>query len=168
MSAGSVAVRAESPRTADATRLLAEAFDELARRYADYSQTDAAQFPVEQAEQVGAVFLVARFADSAAAVGCVVLRPLPDFAERTAEMKRMFVVAEARGRGVGSALMAAVEREAHTLVYTRLRLETGVRQPEAIALYEKHGFVRIACWGAYAVDPDSVCYEKVMVPSTEL
>ena len=160
-----ISVRAESPRTEDATRLLGEAFDELARRYADYSQTDAARLPVEQAEQTGAVFLIARFADNVAAVGCVVLRPLPDFAEPTTEMKRMFVLAEARGRGVGSALMAAVEREARTMGYTRLRLETGVLQPEAIALYEKYGFVRIACWGAYAADPDSVCYEKVLATS---
>lgn len=158
----SVSVRAESLRTEDATRLLREAFNELACRYAEYSQTDAALFPVEQAEQMGAVFLVARLT-GVQAVGCVVLRPLPsDDGQSTAEMKRMFVTVAARGRGVGSALMASVEREARALGYSRLRLETGDLQPEAIALYEKHGFVCIPCWGTYATDPASVCYEKVM------
>ncbi|MBC7806117.1 MAG: GNAT family N-acetyltransferase [Akkermansiaceae bacterium] len=156
-----ISVRAESPRTEDATRLLREAFNELARRYAEYSQTDAALFPVEQAEQAGAVFLIARLA-GVQAVGCVVLRPLPCDGQSTAEMKRMFVTVEARGRGVGSALMALVEREARALGYSRLRLETGDLQPEAIALYEKHAFIRIPCWGTYATDPASVCYEKVI------
>lgn len=155
-----IVVRAESPRTQDATRLLSEAFDELACRYPEYGQTDAALFPVEQAEQPGATFLVARLAD-AGTVGCVVLRPIPGGERPTAEVKRLFVSVEARGRGVGSALVASVEREARALGYTRLRLETGFLQPEAIALYEKHGFVRIPCWGAYADNPASVCYEKV-------
>jgi putative acetyltransferase len=57
--------------------------------------------------------------------------------------------------------MAAVDREARALGYARLRLETGFLLPESIALYEKHGFVHIPCWGAYADDPASVCYEKV-------
>lgn len=156
-----ISVQRESIHTSDASRLLAEAFDELARRYADYSQTDAALFPVEHVEQAGAVFLVARLDDSTT-VGCVALRPLAVGGEPTAEMKRMFVMAEARGRGVGSALMAAVEREAQAMGYSRLRLETGDLQPEAIALYEKYSFVRIPCWGSYASDPDSVCYEKYL------
>ncbi|MBC8139505.1 MAG: GNAT family N-acetyltransferase [Fibrella sp.] len=156
-----ITIRIESPRTIDATRLLDEAFAELARRYTDYSRTDAALFAIEQAEQTGAAFLVARLADNTA-VGCVVLRPLRGDGEPMAEMKRMFVMAEAWGRGVGSALMAAVEGAARAIGYSRLRLETGILQPEAMALYEKHRFVRVACWGTYADDPDSICYEKLL------
>lgn len=72
--------------------------------------------------------------------GCVALRALE---ADTAEMKRMFVRLEYQGKGVGRALSEALIREARAMGYSRMRLDTSVRQVEALTLYERMGFVRI-------------------------
>jgi putative acetyltransferase len=77
-----------------------------------------------------------------------------------AELKRMFVAPEARGAGVATALLAALETTAVGLGVTRLVLETGPRQPDAIALYEKHGYRAIPNFGPYINDPLSLCFAK--------
>lgn len=64
--------------------------------------------------------------------------------DRTAEIKRMYVVPEARGHGVARALLGALEDAARRLGYARLRLDTGPDQPHARALYESAGFAAIA------------------------
>jgi putative acetyltransferase len=95
------------------------------------------------------------------AVGIAAL-VLPDEAGESpeAELKRMFVAPEARGAGVATALLFAVERTAVDLGIRRLVLETGPRQPEAIALYEKHGYAPIPNFGPYINDPLSLCFAK--------
>ena len=108
-----------------------------------------------------AVVLVARDADGTA-VGCGGLRPLGDGA---AEVKRMYVVPEARGRGLSKALLAGLEAAAAERGWTTLRLETGPRQPEAIRLYEGAGYRPIPAFGPYVDDPDAGCslyYERVL------
>jgi putative acetyltransferase len=77
----------------------------------------------------------------------------------SAELKSMFVVPEARGRGVGRAILAAIE-EALSGRVTTLRLETGTKQPEAIGLYESAGFSRCGPFGSYRDDPLSIFMEK--------
>jgi putative acetyltransferase len=79
---------------------------------------------------------------------------------RAAELKRMFVAPEARGAGVATALLSALEATAVELGVPRLVLETGPRQPEAIALYEKHGYAAIPNFGPYINDPLSLCFAK--------
>ena len=82
-----------------------------------------------------ALVLVAR-ADDGTPVGCGALRPLdPD----AAEVKRMYVVPAARGHGVSELLLAGLEEAARRRGWTTLRLETGTRQPEALALYAGAG-----------------------------
>ena len=108
-----------------------------------------------------AVVLVARDADGRA-VGCGALRPLGGGA---AEIKRMYVVPAARGRGVSRQLLTALEAAAAERGWTTLRLETGPRQPEAIGLYESAGYRPIEAFGAYVTDPDAGCslyYERVL------
>jgi GNAT superfamily N-acetyltransferase len=61
----------------------------------------------------------------------------------TAEIKRMYVVPEARGRGAARALLGALEDAARELGYVRARLDTGVSQPHARALYESAGYTAI-------------------------
>ncbi len=73
-------------------------------------------------------------------VGCAMLAPL---AGDRCELKRMFVTANARGLGAGRALLAAAKRYAADAGYTIMQLDTGPRQTEAIALYERDGFRRI-------------------------
>lgn len=76
------------------------------------------------------------------------------------ELKRMFVRPEARGRCVGELLLAELERRAQAEGVTVLRLETGVRQPAAIRLYERAGYVRRGPFGGYTDEPLSVFMEK--------
>jgi putative acetyltransferase len=101
------------------------------------------------------VFFVAR--EEGMALGC---GALVGGADGSAELKRMWVVPIARGRGVGRAILAAIERTAQASDVTVIRLETGIRQPEAIGLYRAAGFVEIAPFGSYHPDPLSTFMEK--------
>lgn len=78
----------------------------------------------------------------------------------TGEIRRMYVVPEHRGRGLSRQLLGALEGEASGLGYERVRLETGVRQHEAIGLYRSAGFEPIERYGPYVDDELSVCFEK--------
>jgi GNAT superfamily N-acetyltransferase len=107
------------------------------------------------------VVLLARD-DAGAVLGCGALRQL---GPGTAELKRMYVVPAARGRGVSKVVLAALEDAARERGWTTLRLETGPRQPEAIALYAGSGYRAIGAFGAYAGDPgatDSLFFERVL------
>ncbi len=108
-----------------------------------------------------AVFLVA--VDDGVALGGGGLRLL---GEGAAEIKRMWVRPAARGRGVARALLAALEDEARSRGVTRMKIETGDRQHEAMALYERAGYARCPCWGAYAEADDSVCFTRPLTSST--
>jgi GNAT superfamily N-acetyltransferase len=112
--------------------------------------------PVDLAPPRG-VFLVARTDDGP--VGCGGIR---EHTDDIAELKRMYVVPAARRLGIARGLLAELERRAVALAYARVRLETGVRQPEAIALYESCGYVPIERYGHYRASPMSRCFEKVL------
>ena len=77
----------------------------------------------------------------------------------SAEVKSMFVLPEARGRGIGRAILAAIEGALRGRVAT-LRLETGINQDAALRLYESAGFHRRGPFGRYRDDPLSVFMEK--------
>jgi GNAT superfamily N-acetyltransferase len=79
-----------------------------------------------------------------------------------AELKRVFVAPEHRGCGYGKRLLAELERRAVACGYTKLMLETGDRQPESIALYERAGFRRIPNYGPYVGSHWSVCFAKAI------
>lgn len=138
---------------ARAVALVAELDGELAARYPPEQRFGA----VDPAEVDGdrGVFLVA--ADGGRALGCGALRLLDT---TTAEVKRMYVRPEARGRRLATRILSALEGHAREAGLTRLVLETGDAQTEAIALYTRAGFTRVPCWGAYAGSPTSVCMAK--------
>jgi GNAT superfamily N-acetyltransferase len=77
-----------------------------------------------------------------------------------AEIKRMYVAPNARGRRVGRQILDVLEAEARRLGVTRVVLETGPRQPEAIALYAHAGFVEVPLFGEYVGSKFSVCMAK--------
>lgn len=82
------------------------------------------------------------------------------FADGDAEIKRMYVVPSARGRGYARAILAALERAAADAGRRRVVLETGTQQPEAIALYESSGYLPVPKFGIYRHEPPSRCYGK--------
>jgi putative acetyltransferase len=100
-------------------------------------------------------FLVLR--DGGRAVAC---GGICRFDETRAELKRMYVVPEKRGRGHGRSLLEALEAEALRLGYRGLVLETGDRQPEALGLYRSSGYEPMPCYGVYATRALSLCFEK--------
>ena len=144
---------------ADVQRLTAAQQDELRARYEGGQEPGT---PPSAADV--SVVLVARDA-AGEALACGALREL---AYGVAEIKRMYVVPAARGRGLSKVVLAALEAAARERGWTTLRLETGPRQPEAIALYEGAGYRPIPAVGAYVGAPDaaeSLFYERVLDPT---
>jgi GNAT superfamily N-acetyltransferase len=143
-----------------AQALIGELDRELAALYPEPGATHFRLDPDEVAAGTGS-FLLARDA-AGEPLGCGAVRRV---APGVVELKRMFTRPAARRTGVGRALLAALEEAARALGATRLVLETGSRSPEAIALYERAGFVRTAPWGEYLASADtSVCMEKSLAP----
>jgi len=140
--------------SAEAQALIGALNAELSSRYPEDGATHFRLDPDEVAEGRGAFMIASQSGES---VGCGAVRKNDDGA---GEIKRMYVVPSRRGHGAGRAILDALEAEARTLGLTRLVLETGVRQPEAIALYARAGFVEIAPFGEYVGSPLSVCMAK--------
>ncbi len=92
-------------------------------------------------------------------VGCGAFKP---FDENSVEIKRMYVLPTNRGFGIAAAILTELEAWAAELGYTRCVLETGKKQPEAIALYSKSGYAVIPNFGQYAGVENSVCFEKLL------
>ncbi|MBB2942161.1 GNAT superfamily N-acetyltransferase [Actinoplanes lutulentus] len=79
-----------------------------------------------------------------------------------AELKRMFTLSAARGRGVARRMLAVIEESAREAGCARVVLETGDKQPEAIALYESAGYVRIPDFGFYQGHEGVLSYAKAL------
>ena len=93
------------------------------------------------------------------AVGCGGIRALDG---DSVELKRFFVDRAYRGQGIASRLLAYLEGVAKDKGYRLVKLETGPKQLEAIALYEKYGYRQIPLFGEYNDSRYSVCYEKAI------
>ncbi len=106
-----------------------------------------------------AAYFVA-YAHDGQALGCTALTPC-EWVDAL-ELKRMFVAASARRRGVAQALLRASYAHARAKSFKRLRLETGVQQPAAIALYRREGFLPVSPWPPHDTDPQSLCFEKTL------
>lgn len=82
------------------------------------------------------------------------------FSGDTMEVKRMFTPLQFRGRGIASGVLAELQKWSMELGYTKCILETGKRQPEAIALYKKNGYHTIPNYGQYEGIENSICFLK--------
>lgn len=76
------------------------------------------------------------------------------------EVKRMYTLPEYRGKGIAAELLGELEKWAAELEYGRCVLETGLKQPGAIRLYEKSGYIVMPNYGQYVGVENSVCFEK--------
>jgi GNAT superfamily N-acetyltransferase len=81
----------------------------------------------------------------------------------TAELKRMYVSPEARGRGFGRVLLRHLEGAAFAVGYSRIVLETGTEQPEAVGLYRSAGYVEIPRFPPYVDQETSICMARSLV-----
>lgn len=146
-----VRVLADDPAVA---RLTADVVAEYAVRYDEPSDAVA---PVA----ADATWIVVAD-DDGTALGCGAVQPwthtVADAPAGVGELKRMYVVPSARGRGLSRLLLAALVEAARERGMTALVLETGTEQPEAIALYTSSGFTPIPVFGPYADDPRSRCF----------
>lgn len=91
------------------------------------------------------------------AIGCGALK---EYEPEVAEIKRMYVREKERGRGVAGQILEELERWAKELNFSECILETGLKQPEAIRLYQKSGYETILNYGQYAGVANSVCMRK--------
>lgn len=109
-----------------------------------------------------AVFLVAYERATGQPLGCGGLR----WVERTtAEIKRVYVLPYARGAGIASSILTALEAQAYGAGVTLMLAEAGSAQPDGKMFYESAGYRRIPNFGPYEGLEDSVCYAKpVMSP----
>jgi len=95
--------------------------------------------------------------DNDDAVACGAIKA---FDEKSMEVKRMFTLPEQRGKGLASAILNELETWTKELGYEKTILETGKRQTEAVALYQKCSYKVISNYGQYAGVENSVCFEK--------
>jgi putative acetyltransferase len=142
----------ESPAQGDVLRLLGGSDAYHARLYPAASNH---LLPASELAGENVRFLVARVDGRAVGCGALVVGR-----EGEAEIKRMFVAPSMRGRQLGRQILAALERQAEAAGIRVLRLETGVRQPAALALYRSHGYAERGPFGAYQSDPLSTFLEK--------
>lgn len=94
--------------------------------------------------------------------GCGALK---EFSPGVAEIKRMYVNPETRGKGIASIILKELENWARELAFTKCILETGKRQPDAIQLYKKNGYALIPNYGQYKGVENSFCFEKILTES---
>ena len=113
---------------------------------------------IGELEQPGVTVFVSRD-EAGTAVG---LGALVERGDGSAEIKRMFVSLEARGRGIAGGILHSLEERAGALGIRTIQLETGPLQHSAIALYERSGYARIPNFGPYVGDEFSICMEKTV------
>lgn len=153
MTSPAIEIRREEITSAAAQSLILALNEELSAQYPEAGATHF-QLDADDVREDRGAFLVAYVHDEPLACGAI--RRLN--ADR-AEIKRMFVRREARGRGLSRVILTALEAEARRLGVKQIVLETGTRQTEALALYDSSGYARIPPYGEYT-GPLSVCMSK--------
>lgn len=148
-----VVIASERPDSPDARSLIAELESELEPLYPAESRYG---FAVEKMIATGVAFFVLR--EGGVPAACGGFQVLDGYAE----LKRMFVRPAFRGKGYAVAMLERLSAEVRKRGLTVLRLETGMHQTAAIALYEKEGFKRVPRFGAYRDDPLSRFFEKTL------
>jgi GNAT superfamily N-acetyltransferase len=128
------------PADSARSRALQEAFfADIGARYPGWNPGSSQRVEPSQLAPPTGVWLVAYLDETP--VGCGGLQALD---RETAEVRRVYLAEEARGRGIGRQLLLELEGHARDLGYRRVRLTTGDGQPEALALFQSAGYEEIA------------------------
>lgn len=151
-------IRPEPFDSPGAQALIASVQQEYVRRYGGPDETPVT--PGEFGEPHGAFFVAY---DGTEPVGCGGWRRQGE----DGEIKRMFVVPHARGRGLARRLLAVLEQSIAAAGLRRAILETGGKQPEAIGLYRSSGYTPIPGYGYYRCHPNSRYFGKVLIAAAE-
>lgn len=140
-----------SPENADFIALIQELDKDIEKRdgaehsfFAQFNKTDSIKHAIVAYE-------------GPKAVGCGAFK---EYKGDIAEIKRMFVDPEDRGKGIASKILEELESWAREVNFKSCILETGKKYPEAIALYKKNGYSIIPNYGQYELIEDSVCFQK--------
>jgi putative acetyltransferase len=149
---GTFTVEPEGPSQPDVRALLQEADSYSAALYPPES---IHALDIEALTDPAVRFVVARLNGTAVGSGALVLGE-----GGCAELKRMFVTEKMRGHGIGRAVLHVLEQIAHRENMSLVRLETGVKQPDAINLYKRLGYTECDPFEPYRSDPYSVFMEK--------
>ena len=112
--------------------------------YAQYNKIDKIKFAVVAYE-------------NGKPVSCGAIK---EYSNDTMEIKRMYTLPESRGRGIAVKVLSDLENWTKELSFKKCILETGKKQPEAIALYKKNGYKLIPNYGQYALVENSLCFKK--------
>jgi putative acetyltransferase len=150
-----ITITRESPRQDDVVALIRQS-DALMQSL--YPAESNHLVDIDALAEPHVYFFVAREHGRALGCGAFVIAD-----GKHAEMTRVFVDPAARGKGVARLIMEALEREAAKLGIALMRLETGIKQAEAIALYRKFGYIERGPFGSYRPDPLSLFMEKRLV-----
>jgi len=145
-------IRRQRPDQPDVMRLI-EALD--AQMTALYPAESNHFLDIAALSDPAVTFLVARDSNEVIGCGAVLCDP-----RGWGEIKRMYVRPEQRGRRIGARVLVELEAIARDSGLPLLRLETGIHNTEALALYRRTGFTECSAFGDYAPDPLSVFMEK--------
>ena len=147
----------------DAHRLVEEVQQEYVVRYGGRDET-----PLEPAyfEAPHGAFFVGYLGEEPVATGAWRMRSdvVVEGRSRSAEIKRMYVAAPGRRRGLARRMLAHLESTARLAGAEVMVLETGDRQPEAIALYESAGYLAVPGFGFYRDSPVNRCFARLLTP----
>ncbi len=124
----------------DAVTLRRAMLDELAPLYPEHAAAGSGASPLVEGAPDGTALATVLLRRDGVAVACATLRAAPAWGARTGELKRLYVAPEARGAGLARRLVRLVEDAARERGLTRVVLDTGIRQPAAIALYRSLGY----------------------------
>ena len=122
-----------------------------------YAPASRHGFSVQQLISEDVEFFVLRDNDEPAGCGGIKF-----FGSEYAELKRIYVRSQFRGKGLGKMLVEFLIGFAQAQGFSIVRLETGIYQPEAIGLYRAFGYVDIPAFGSYQPDPLSIFMEKTL------
>jgi len=174
---GRIAQKSETPRLAMVTMKMSEKTIDIQIDYLDPQAADVKSliavsdnyydglYPedsnhleaLDDLDKANVLFIGCRVDGALVASGAA---KLMDDDDNYAEIKRVFVLDDYRGRGLSARIMNTLETESKKRGIWLFRLETGVRQPEALGLYRKLGYHERGPYGAYGPDPLSVFMEK--------
>jgi putative acetyltransferase len=148
-------IHADDPALPDVRKLIEELDAFLVALYPPESNH---LLPVDALRQPNVTFLTARTSDQVVACGALV-----NHDGEYGELKRMFVLPQFRGLKIGRRILEELELRARACELRLIRLETGISQHSALALYENAGYQRIGPFGSFHEDPLCVYLEKQLV-----